>query len=175
MNNEILERAKAHVRQMMESGEPLREILGFLAREAEAHANDGSVCSVLILDQEGLLRNGASPGLPGHYLKAIDRLKPDPNLGTCAAAAATGLVVITPSFLEDDKWRELKHLPIELGFSAAWSQPMLDDEGRVLGTFGTYYRENRTPTQSERALVEALAQIASAVVATRSLQVTTIT
>jgi hypothetical protein len=37
----------------------------------------------LILDENGLLRNGASPNLPQDYLRAIDRLKPDANVGTC--------------------------------------------------------------------------------------------
>jgi hypothetical protein len=61
---------------------------------------------VLLLDSEGLLRNCASPGLPPDYLAAIDRLKPDPAVGTCAAAAATGKVVITPSLLSDAGWPE---------------------------------------------------------------------
>jgi hypothetical protein len=40
-------------------------------------SHGSAVCSVLLLDDEGLLRNGASPGLPADYLAAIDRLKPD--------------------------------------------------------------------------------------------------
>ena len=51
--------------------------------------------SILVLDEQGLLRNGSSPRLPGDYLQAIDRLKPHPEIGTCAAAAATGELVIT--------------------------------------------------------------------------------
>ena len=44
-------------------------------REAEALSQGDSVCSVLLIDHEGLLRDGASPGLPADYLAAIDRLK----------------------------------------------------------------------------------------------------
>jgi hypothetical protein len=51
-----------------------------------------AVCSILVLDKEGLLRNAASPNLPADYLAAIDRLKPNADVGTCSAAAATGLV-----------------------------------------------------------------------------------
>ena len=60
------------------------------------------------MDQDGLLRNGASPNLPSDYLQAIDGLKPNPMEGTCAAAAATGCVVITQDFCDDDKWAELR-------------------------------------------------------------------
>lgn len=146
---------------MAEMGASLREILTFLALEAESISDGHAVCSVLVLDKDGLLRNGASPGLPADYLAAIDRLKPDPAVGTCAAAAATGKVVITPNLLSDAGWKELKHLPLALGLHAAWSVPLVSDDGRVLGTFGTYFREQRSPRPEERSFVEALAQVAT--------------
>ena len=149
----------------LDGGMSRREVLARLAIEAEALAGPGSVASILVLDREGLLRNGASPNLPSDYLTAIDRLRPDPNVGTCAAAAATGTVVTTPDFLADEKWAELRHLPLALGFSGAWSQPIKSSDGRVIGTFGTYYRTRRVPTAEERAGVEALARAAAFVLA----------
>jgi GAF domain-containing protein len=137
--------------------------LAELVRAAETLAGDGSVSSILVIDQDGLLRNGASPNLPPDYLKAIDRLKPDCRVGTCAAAAATGSVVLTPDFLADEKWAELRHLPLSLGFRGAWSMPIKSPEGRVLGTFGTYFRRNRVPTDIERQGVERLATVAALV------------
>jgi GAF domain-containing protein len=153
-----------HALQIAARGASLREILTYLVTQAEAVSGDDAVCSVLILDQEGLLRNGASPGLPADYLDAIDRLKPDAAVGTCAAAAATGKVVITPDLLSDAGWRELKHLPLALGLTAAWSQPIVSADGRVLGTFGTYFRNPRRPRADERSAVEALARIARAII-----------
>ena len=151
--------------QHLSEGMSRREILARLAMDAELLAGAGSVASILVLDDEGLLRNGASPNLPPDYLNAIDRLKPDPRVGTCAAAAATGAVVTTPDFLADEKWAELRHLPLALGFAGAWSQPIMADDGRVVGTFGTYFRERRLPTAAERAGVEALAKAAALVLA----------
>ena len=110
---------------------------------------------------EGLLRNGASPNLPADYLDAIDRLKPDANVGTCAAAAATGEVVVTSDFHADTRWSELRHLPLALGYHSAWSQPIKSTEGKVLGTFGTYFRTRREPTAQEREVVALLARIAA--------------
>lgn len=139
------------------------EALAALAALGEEAAGPGSACSILVLDDEGLLRNGSSPKLPEDYLRAIDRLRPNPKLGTCAAAAATGCVVVTPSFLADEKWAELRHLPMALGFQSAWSQPIKSADGRVLGTFGTYYRECREPSTDELRRVGALASAASRV------------
>ncbi len=149
------------VRQMLASGVERGEILASLTVLAEELSGDGTTASILLLDEEGLLRNGASPKLPEHYLKAIDRLKPHPNLGTCAAAAATGEVVITPDFTEDDKWAELKHLPMDLGFIGAWSAPIKSSRGKVLGTFGVYFRHRRFPTAEERTGMSSLVHAAS--------------
>ena len=152
------------VQNMLEAHAPLGEILTCLVCAAENVSGSGAVASVLVLDEDGLLRNGASPSLPPDYLDAIDRLKPDAEVGTCAAAAATGVVVVTPSFLADDKWAELRHLPLALGFAGAWSMPIKSAaDGRVLGTFGTYYRDVREPTTREMAAVRELAAAAARV------------
>src|SRR4029078_12529498 len=109
-----------------------------------------AVSSILVIDERGLVRNGHSPGLPADYLAAIDRLKPNPRVGTCAAAAAKAEVVVTPDFLSDDKWGELNHLPRALGYVGAWSMPIMSKRnGAVLGTFGTYYRDTREPSAQE--------------------------
>jgi GAF domain-containing protein len=105
--------------------------------------------------------------LPADYLDAIDGLRPDPKVGTCSAAAATGAAVLTPDFRADEKWAELRHLPLALGYVGAWSQPIKSADGRVLGTFGTYFREQREPSASERRNIEALAATAAAVIGHR--------
>jgi GAF domain-containing protein len=146
---------------LLEAGAPAREVLTLLAAAGEQVAGPGSVVSILVLDKDGLLRNGASPNLPADYLDAIDRLKPQRDLGTCAAAAARGEAVITPDFCADQKWAELRHLPLALGFVGAWSQPIKDAAGHVLGTFGTYYRARREPSDAERDAVLTLASAAA--------------
>ena len=158
-------RACEQVSQMLKRGAARCEMLARLATAGETLAGPDSVVSILVIDDEGLLRNGASPNLPTDYLQAIDRLKPNPEVGTCAAAAATGTVVITPDFCADDRWSELRHLPGALGFVGAWSLPIKADNGKVLGTFGTYFRERRSPTPEERQGVERLAATAARVIA----------
>jgi GAF domain-containing protein len=151
--------------QMIKSEIRGTEILSFLATAAEKAAGPDSVVSILLLDNEGLLRNAASPKLPADYLSAIDGLKPDANVGTCAAAAATGKVVFTPSFYADNKWAELRHLPGALGFVGAWSMPIKTNENKVLGTFGTYFRKQREPSAVEITGTELLASAAAMVLA----------
>jgi len=164
-NDEFVVQSYDRVQQMLKAGLSRKDILTRLAMAGEGLAGQGASVSILVLDENGLLRNGASPNLPLDYLRAIDRLKPDPKVGTCAAAAATGCPVITPDFCADDKWAELRHLPLSLGFVGAWSMPIKSPEGKVLGTFGTYFRDRRSPTPDEKRGVEFLAKAAASVLA----------
>ena len=166
----VVEHAARRVEEMLAAGASLRDILSRLTLAAEQVAGTGCTASILLLDEEGLLRNGASPNLPADYLDAIDRLKPQPGLGTCAAAAATGEVVLTPDFSEDGKWAELKHLPLSIGYRGAWSMPIKNEAGHVLGTFGTYYRERRSPRQEEMDAVAGLVVLAARALAVRGAE-----
>ena len=141
---------------MHESGGKRQYILNYIAAAAETAAGSGTAVSILLLDQDGLLRNAASPQLPADYLEAIDGLRPDANVGTCAAAAATGCIVFTPSFFADDKWAELRHLPLALGYLGAWSMPIKTSDNRIIGTFGTYFRQHREPSKEEMKGTELL-------------------
>ena len=164
LDHPVVAEARRRALEMLEHGATQREILPVLVAAAEKANGGNTVCSVLVLDREGLLRNGASPRLPQDYLDAIDGLKPDPGVGTCAAAAATGRVVLTPDFRADEKWAELRHLPMALGYLGAWSQPIKSADGKVLGTFGTYFREMREPRDEELRNVAALASTAAIVI-----------
>jgi GAF domain-containing protein len=157
----LLVSAQQRTHDLLARGAPLRDILAHLASTAEVLTPGRIVASILLLDKYDLLRNGASPNLPADYLDAIDRLKPDANVGTCAAAAATGEIVLTPDFCGDQRWSELRHLPLALGFRGAWSMPIKAADLRVLGTFGTYFREPRLPTAQERGIVATLAGLAA--------------
>lgn len=156
------EESYAAALEMIRSGTPYREVLSFLSTAAEGAADSDSTSSIMLLDEGGLLRNGASPRLPADYLVAIDGLKPDPQVGTCAAAAATGAVVVTEDFYHDTKWAELRHLPLALGFKGAWSVPIKSSAGKVLGTFGTYFTTQRAPTPREMQGIQLLARAAAA-------------
>ena len=51
------------------------------------------------------------------------------------------------------------------GFVGAWSMPIKSSDGRVLGTIGTYFRDQRAPTLAELRGVELLADAAGALLA----------
>jgi GAF domain-containing protein len=61
-------------------------------------------------------------------------------------------------------------LPLALGFRGAWSVPIkAADDGRVLGTFGSYFFEKREPTAREREVVGMLVLLAASAIVAHSL------
>lgn len=147
--------------ELVVTGAPLADVLHHLVRTVEELAGENVVAAIMRLDSEGRLRTGAAPGLPQHYRDAIDGIRADACVGTCAAAAALARPVVTPSFADAASWRGLAHLPLALGLVGAWSMPILARDGRVLGTFGTYFRERREPSDTERMVVEVLVRTAA--------------
>jgi PAS domain S-box-containing protein len=145
--------------ELLARGAPLAQILALLAQIVEQQAPD-AVASILLVDEDGRLRHGAAPSLPEAYNQAVDGLAIDANMGTCSAAAARAEVVVTRDIATDRGWTDLKQLPLAYGLRAAWSMPIVDHAGKVLGTVGTYFRQNRGPTAHEQQTVALLASTA---------------
>ena len=143
--------------RMIERGDRLQDTLAMLCHIVEAEARTLVRADILLVDHaHHCLRTGAAPGLPDHFNEAIDGAAIDPAIGTCTAAAALGRPVITPDIAADPGWSRLAHVPLGLGLVAVWSMPIHGRDGRVIGTFGTYFTERREPTPLEWSLVEAL-------------------
>lgn len=159
-HSEILLDTQKQALEMVVGGSPLAEVLKYLTGIVEHQSAGSSIASIMLL-HEGRLYNGASPSLPETYVQAVEGIEADKSVGTCSAAAATSKTIITPDIAADPKWQDFKHLPLELGLQAAWSFPIVAADKRVLGTFGTYFREKREPTMLERQTVEILARTAA--------------
>jgi PAS domain S-box-containing protein len=148
--------------ELIAAGAPLKESLGALTSAVEAQSGGQAVAAILLVDpDDGTLHTGAAPSLPPEYCDAIDGLKAERGVGTCADAAARNEIVVTPNLATAPSWQGLSHLPVALGLKAAWSNPIRGSDERVLGTFGTYFRECREPTARERQIVEGLSRVAA--------------
>lgn len=147
--------------ELVVAGTPLDEILRHLAGTVEIQADGGVASAIQVLDAEGKLGGGVSRSLSKQFLRAISGLPADPESLTCCAAAATGRIVVTPDFSKAAGWAPFRYLVEEAGFASGWSMPIRAGDGRVLGTFDTYFREKRAPAEEERELVAVLAQTAS--------------
>jgi formate hydrogenlyase transcriptional activator len=145
--------------KMILFGAPLNEVLTSVTRLIETHSK-GMLCSIFLLDEDGLhLRYGAA-NLPEAFRAATDGVCIGPNVGSCGAAAYLRQSVFVSDILSDPKWVKFKDSAVAAGLRAAWSSPILSHDGKVLGTFGMYYREVRHPGTDEIQLIDYASRIA---------------
>lgn len=138
--------------EMVARGEALGAVADRLCREIEALA-PGAVCSVLEVDQAGLLHPLAGPSLPDHYSSALEGTMIGPLVGSCGSAAYLSVPVTVTDIATDPRWADFADLALPLGLRACWSSPIMNGKGVVIGTFAFYYRECRGPTPLEQQLV----------------------
>jgi PAS domain S-box-containing protein len=158
---EMLLAGEKRLLEMIARGDSRTLVLEASCRLVEELAS-GSLASILLLDPTAnRLRHGAAPSLPMNYAEAIDGLVIGPYAGSCGAAAYRAEPVIVSDIATDPLWTDYRDLAVAHGLRACWSRPILSSEGRVLGTFATYYREPRSPTPQERNVIEQITQLVS--------------
>ena len=145
--------------KMMLIGAPLSEVLTSVTRLIEAHS-DGMLCSIFLLGEDGQhLQYGAAPSLPEAYVAATDGMAIGPEAGSCGTAVYRRQPVFVSDILSDTRWVKFRDAGKAAGLRAAWSSPIMSHDGKVLGTFGMYYREVRTPTPDEIQLIDHASRI----------------
>ena len=152
--------ASARVLKLIATGAGLSDVLTSLVREIEA-AHPRILGSVLLLDDEGRLRAGAAPSLPDFYNEAIDGAAIGPAVGSCGTAAYFGQRVIVSDIQSDPLWFDFRALAAEAGVESCWSEPILDADGRVLGTFAMYGRQPGGPGPEELTDIAEAADLAA--------------
>jgi PAS domain S-box-containing protein len=158
---EMLLAGEKRLLEMIARRDSRAAILDALCRLVEELAS-GSMSSVLMLDPNtNRLRHGAAPSLPISYADAIDGIVIGPSVGSCGTAAYRAERVIVSDIAADQLWANFRDLALAHGLRACWSTPILSSEGKVLGTFATYYREPRNPTPQEHHVIERITHLAS--------------
>ena len=154
---EMIERMRAGALERLIGGEALSGILDSLVRAVEEQ-QPPMIASVMLLDAARRhLRPAAGASLPRPYLEALEGLEIGPCVGSCGTAAYTGQRVVVEDVRTDALWLSYRELAARAGLVACWAQPVLDREGRVMGTVAVYHREPRTPNDEDLELMEAMA------------------
>lgn len=83
------------------------------------------------------------------YRNALTNLKIGPYAGACGAAAYYRNIVICEDIFIHPNWKSYQKFLIEENISACWSVPIISAEGTLYGTFATYYRKPKSPTDDE--------------------------
>lgn len=123
---------------------------------------DDVIASILLLDPTGTrLQHGAAPGLSDSFNQAVDGLAIGPSVGSCGTSAFLGKAVFVEDIESDPLWADYSELAQNEGVRSCWSTPILDGDGRVMGTFAIYRKVVGMPSDFHRQLIEAATQLAS--------------
>jgi diguanylate cyclase (GGDEF)-like protein/PAS domain S-box-containing protein len=152
LNNHILSKINQHI--------TLPNMLKELVLHVEAR-HPGMICSILLLDNDGkTLRPGASPSLPDFYNQVIDGLEIGESVGSCGTAAFRGERVIVEDIQQHPYWVGYRDLANKVGVQSCWSQPIKNNDGKVLGTLAIYHRHKSLPSENELTLITNYANLA---------------
>jgi PAS domain S-box-containing protein len=157
---EALLAAEKRTLEMIANGAGLADILENVCNTIDAQGGD-IISAVMLLDRDGVrLWPVAGPRLPKDWIEAITPLKIGPGVGSCGSAAFLKQRVIVSDTATDPLWVDYRDAALRHGLRAAWSQPLLSKNQQVLGTFGMYYAEPRTPSETDLRLIEGAGHIA---------------
>lgn len=160
------EQARSYVLVQLSQGASLFAILELIAKGVE-QADSKMLCSILLSDtKKQYLLLGAAPSLPAFYNDAVDGLTIGDGVGSCGTAAFRGERVIVENTQTHPYWAPYKELAAQAQLGSCWSQPVLNSEGQVLGTFAIYHRKPTQPSEFEIQLIESYASLTALVIET---------
>src|SRR6266481_3033845 len=157
---EALLAAETRTLEMIANGARLADILERLCATIDAQARN-TTSAVMLMDADRMrLWPVARPRLPKGWIEAITPLKIGPGIGSCGSAAFLKQRVIVSDIATDPLWVDYRDVALSYGLRAAWSQHLLSKTQQVLGSFGMYYAEPRTPDETDLRLIEGAGHIA---------------
>ena len=130
----------------------LREVLAGVVTLQGANAG-----VLMLFDREGQdLYTVASLGLSDQYLDQVGRVPV--GAGACGAAIERRGSVVVNDVEADPLFAPYRDAARTGGYRAVYSCPFFSRSGEALGTIATYFRDRRSPSEREIALVERYAQ-----------------
>ncbi|RLL51553.1 PAS domain S-box protein, partial [Mariprofundus sp. EBB-1] len=140
---EELNACSAEILEMVAEGKPSKQIYETICLLHEK-MNPGMHATILAL-RGNQLHHVCAPNLPEAYLKAIDGVIIGPSVGSCGTAAFTREEVIVEDIASDPLWGDYKELILKHGLVTCWSEPVIGQDGNVIGTFAMYFDKPTKP------------------------------
>jgi PAS domain S-box-containing protein len=158
--SEALLAGEKQLLEMVAGGHSMSEILEAICRFVEGTSGE-CYCSVLLTDPSGTrVEHGAAPSLPASFINSIIGRPLKIDEGPCGLAVRLNEQVIVADLTTETRWPDLRRLILAHGLRSCWSTPISSEAGKILGTFGVYYREPKTPTSLHQSLLEQFKHIA---------------
>jgi PAS domain S-box-containing protein len=154
-------RGQSEILQLITQGKSLETILAKVAKWVEQQSEEELIASILCTDDtEKHLYHCAGSRLPKEYVEAINGLTIDPNVGSCGTAAFTRKTVIVENIQESLLWEDFREIALKHNLHSCWSTPLINNQGKLRGTFAIYYNVPKKPTEKDRQLITLVSHTA---------------
>jgi PAS domain S-box-containing protein len=143
---------------LIAGGVPLQQALDAIVKLVERRAR-GSLCSILLV-KEGVLRHGATAGLPGSFVRLIDGLPVAEGSGACGTAVHRNQAVFVENIATDPLMKDFRDVAQAYDLQACWSMPVVSIDGHVLATFAVYHHQPAAPEPKDLELLDTATRLA---------------
>jgi PAS domain S-box-containing protein len=131
----IRNESRTKVLSLIMDDAPINHILATIVSDIES-AHAPILCSILLLDDDGIhLSVASAPSLPKFYTDAVHGEAIGAQAGSCGTAAYLKKRVIVADIQTDPLWQNYKELAAMAHLGSCWSEPILNSNGEILGTF----------------------------------------
>ncbi len=134
------------------------DLLNEVALKVESIISDAH-CSILELDDHRITHHVAAPNLPREYCDELNGFRIGPRTGSCGTAMYLGTNVIVSDISTDPLWSDYAELAKKHQLKACWSIPIKSRSGVVVGSFATYHKTVKTPTEHDLKYIERAAHV----------------
>ncbi|MFG6158187.1 EAL domain-containing protein [Halomonas sp. 1390] len=168
LNELALMEAQQEVHERIAQQAPLEDTLEAIAHWIEILLPEAIVAFMRFDARRQTLSLIPSQRFSKAYHACLQAVPIGPGVASFGSAAFCREPVITEDIRSDTRWAAFRDSAEREGLRACWSSPVLNSQGELLGTFGTYFCEPRYPSDiSRRRLKQAAALVALAIVRDR--------
>ncbi len=163
---EMREESQSNIMRMLANHKPLAEVLEAIVTsgfsENTEYSNKGAICCFWLLNNDSTqFCRSIALDLSDFYIDYIKEMKLSNGLTPCATAVATGKPVIIENIQAHPYDANYKALASKVGVTACWTYPVITSTGKVQGVFSVYFNESLSPKDSDIAIIEQYADLAS--------------
>ena len=140
--------------EMIALDKPLPHILQDVCDRMERLLDNGSYCSIMLLDAEKhTLHLAAAPSLPSAFCEDFALIPIETNTTSCAAAILENKITIAEDIDSASAWAKYKWIAAKHQIRSSWSVPIRTAFDVVLGTVTIFHTQPRQPSKEEQALI----------------------
>ncbi|MBD8008926.1 bifunctional diguanylate cyclase/phosphodiesterase [Acinetobacter pecorum] len=160
MHNNCDDQDIFHIFNLIGRHTELKPILDIISQWLESRIPEALVTIMLYReDTQTLNVISGQQHFSKEYCNVIQDLKIAPDRGTCGVAAFLRQLVISPNLMKDPNWQSYRAVVNAEKLSSCWSMPIINASDILYGTFSTYYRAPKIPTEQHIELLQQAAKL----------------